>query len=112
MGFMTEVSILNDRFDELERDPARFVSDIRRGMNRDGDPYFIGQTTIHPSHHADTAHVYLAARNSFTEAYPPRKADTRELQWHLERLTEMRRYIAVCTKATKLQLETAKGEGK
>jgi hypothetical protein len=101
MGFMTELSILNDRFDEIERDPHRFVADIKSAMNRGGYRFYIGQTTIHPSHHADTAHVYLAARNSFIEAYPSRDEDKQELSWRLERLTEMRRYIALCTKETK-----------
>jgi hypothetical protein len=112
MGFMTEISILNDRFDEIERDPVRFVADIRRGMNRDDSRYFIGQTTIYPSHHADTAHVYLAARNSFTEAYPSSKEDAQNLSWRLDRLKEMRQYIALCTKETKRLLEIARGDGK
>lgn len=111
MGFMTEVSILNDRFDEIERDPVRFVADIRRGMNHDDyHRYYIGQTTIHPSHHADTAHVYLSSRNSFTELYPPSSADAQELSWRMEKLKEVRRYLALCTKETKARLETERSK--
>lgn len=110
MGFMTEISILNDRLSDIERDPARFVADIIRGTNHGGERYFFGQTTIHPSHHADTAHVYLAARNSFIEAYPPRNADAQELSWRLDKLKEMRQYIALCTKETKLRLEAERAK--
>lgn len=110
MGFMTEISVLNDRLSEIERDPVRFVADIVRATNHGGDRYYIGQTTIHPSHHADTAHVYLAARNSFTEMYPPNTADAQELNWRLEKLKEVRSYIALCTKETKRKLEVERSK--
>ena len=67
MGFMTELSILNDQFDQIVKDPKRFVEGIRRAMTASVDypAHVIAQTTVHPSHHADDPRVYFAYRNAF-----------------------------------------------
>ena len=70
MGFMTEISILNDSFYQIEQNPELFLKQVRRAMNDhpwDYPTYVIGQTTVHPSHHADDSRIYLADRNSFKD---------------------------------------------
>lgn len=68
MGFMTEIGILNDCWDKIRKDPKKFVKGIDESMDRfagERRPFVIGQTTVHPSHHADEPRVYLAQHNSF-----------------------------------------------
>lgn len=81
MGFMTEISVLNDQWDEIKKDPKRFVDEINVLMNgesqyglADGERTYLGdkakgttrgQATVYKSHHADTPRVYIAWRNSF-----------------------------------------------
>ena len=73
MGFMTEISFLNDTYPELEAymrsDLERFFEELRALMNGAGDNYpgrfrrFAG--TMYRSHHADEPHVYLSLENVF-----------------------------------------------
>jgi hypothetical protein len=64
MGFMTTVGILNDRLDEIERNPEQFVTDISKAISRGKSTYHaVGQTTVMRSHHADTAEVIYAGKN-------------------------------------------------
>lgn len=114
MGFMTEVSILNDRWDEIRRNPKEFVETLYM-HSIGGDQYsrwIIGQTTATPSHHADDIRVYFAGRNSFFDAYPwkDRYQDLESLKRHLGYIKEMRGYLKISEDATKEAI--AKGEGK
>ena len=104
MGFMTEVSILNDRFSEIERNPDRFVTDILAGMNHGGDRNFLAQTTVIPSHQADDIRVYFSGRNSFFDAYPRAGMSKERLERHLKYLKEMKAYIKIAEGATKSAL--------
>jgi len=112
MGFMTEVSILNDRWSEIQNDPKKFVDEIYeasavgRHHNRFG--YVTGQTTVLPAHHADDMRVLYAARNSFFDAYPERGMDKRQLEFHLACLKQMAEYIKMAKEATKKELEMFK----
>jgi hypothetical protein len=72
MGFMTEVSILNDGWDQIEKDPVGFVQRIKEAMHqgrRDRTSRGLGNhanmLTLHPSHHADDKRIYLAYQNMF-----------------------------------------------
>lgn len=78
MGFMTEISILNDGWDRLKdsilEDPERFVSKIQELMNGDEHPGDLDDlmrlgngSTVYRSHHADVPVLYLAWRNSFLD---------------------------------------------
>jgi hypothetical protein len=105
MGFMTEVGILNDRWDEIRREPAKFVEEIYdASMGYDGHRYIIGQTTVPPSHHADDVKVYYSGQNSFFEAYPTRHMDERLLKYHLASLKYMTAYLKTATAETKRML--------
>jgi hypothetical protein len=112
MGFMTEVSILNDRWSEILQDPKRFVNEIYEagipGARRDRFGYITGQTTVLPAHHADDMRVLYAARNSFFDAYPTRGMDKRQLEFHLACLKQMANYIKMAKEATKRELEMFK----
>jgi hypothetical protein len=91
MGFMTEISFLNDRWHEIKesikKDPDRFVDEIQVLMNgkpvyglqdENGRREYKGREipgegrlginasfTMYPSHHADDARLYLSYRNAF-----------------------------------------------
>jgi len=114
MGFMTEVSILNDRWDEIRENPAAFVDQIYTASMSGNSPdsiygkYVIGQTTVAPTHHADDIRVYFSGRNSFFDAYPARDISMDRLKHNLKYLKEMRGYIKVAEQATKKAI--AEGE--
>lgn len=112
MGYMTELSILNDRWDEIRKEPAKFVEQIYMASVTHGrEPnWIIGQTTVAKTHHADTLHVYYARGNSFFESYPDRDFSTKRLEYHLEALQSIKKYLKICEAETKLRL--AKAEGK
>lgn len=113
MGYMTEIGILNDRWSEIRKDPAKFVEQIyQSSMSNGREPnYIIGQTTVARTHHADHLHVYYAHGNSFFEAYPEREFDLRRLEYHLEAIKHMKRYLKTCEAQTTAQI-AAKAEGK
>lgn len=105
---MTEVSILNDRWDEIQQNPKKFVDEIYEasipGRGHNPFDYVTGQTTVIPSHHTDDMRVLYAAKNSFFDAYPERNMDKRQLKIHLTCLKEMTKYIKLATLATKQKL--------
>ncbi|WP_348269727.1 hypothetical protein P8936_16390 [Edaphobacter paludis] len=102
MGYMTEIGILNDRWDEIRKEPAKFVEQIFESSVSGGRSprYIIGQTTVAKTHHADDMKVYIAHQNSFYEAYPERGADLRTLKLRQDDLKRMKQYIASCEKQT------------
>lgn len=111
MGFMTEVSILNDRWDEIRKNPVAFVADIYEHSATGGHyyrSYAIGQTTVAPTHHADDLRVYFSRGNSFFDAYPDKKMSGERLKMHISFLKDMRSYIKIAETATKKLI--AKGE--
>lgn len=112
MGFMTEVSILNDRWDEIRKGPSEFVEQLymhsMAGKRYSG--YVIGQTTVANTHHADDVRVYFSGRNSFFDSYPERGMTKDQLELHLKHLKEMKGYLKISEDATKAAI--AKGEGK
>lgn len=112
MGYMTEVGILNDHWDEIRKNPAEFVEQIYQSSTSYGHSprWIIGHTTVARTHHADTLHVYFAARNSFFEAYPDKCFDKRRLGYHLESLKEMKRYLKVCEDETKRRIADELGD--
>jgi competence CoiA-like predicted nuclease len=112
MGYMTEIGILNDRWDEIRKEPAKFVEQIYDSSMSNGrtPQWIVGQTTVAKTHHADDWKVYLAHQNSFVEAYPDRDFDERRLKYHLKDLSIMKDYLKTCERETKRLL--AKAEGK
>ena len=72
MGYQTVIVLLNDRISEIEQDPKRLVDEIRSGLSGLGESerifgqgnghgsFFIGQTTVFPSGHADGYQVVVA----------------------------------------------------
>lgn len=114
MGYMTEVSILNDRWREIRENPSEFVEQLyTSSLNGTSDRYgnyVIGQTTVAKTHHADDIRVYFSGRNSFFEAYPVKHETVDQLKHHLKYLKEMKAYIKLAEEATKKAI--AKGESK
>lgn len=110
MGFMTEISILNDRWDEIRKNSARFVEEIYTNSMTNGRvaTYVIGQTEVAKTHHADDIRVYFSGRNSFFDAYPEKNMTVDRLKHHLSFLKEMKRYIKFAEDQTKAAI--AKGE--
>lgn len=113
MGYMTEISILNDAIDVVLDNPDQLADAIREGMNGEpGDTHavrsktggiFINPITTQPSHHADDPRVYIASQNSFTDI--SKYALERQFRDRLEgdealrgsisrRLTEVERIVA------------------
>jgi hypothetical protein len=91
MGFMTEMSLLNDDWhniaSRIEADPKSFTNFVQRAMNgepmygpadENGKRKFIGRSEIgwygylcvHSSHHADEEQIYTAGRNTMTRVDP------------------------------------------
>lgn len=112
MGFMTEVSILNDRWDEIRKNPAEFVEQVYVHSMTSGkyrtSGYVMAQTEVAPTHHADDIRVYFSGRNSFFDSYPDRYMPVDRLKNHLKYLKEMKGYIKISEAATKELI--AKGE--
>lgn len=110
MGFMTEISVLNDRWGEIRKDPSKFVEQIYQSSMSFGrtPDYVIGQTTVARTHHADDLRVYHAHGNSFFDAYPDKGFDVRRLEMHLGFLKEMKRYLKICEVETKSRIESSK----
>jgi hypothetical protein len=80
MGFMTTITILNDAFDQIQKDPEEFVDQIQKGLNgitdfgdrgRNINTYGIGNycnpIIISKSQHADVDRLYLVGGNMMTE---------------------------------------------
>lgn len=82
MGFMTNITILNDHFDWVQRNPEKFVSAIQSGMvsGTDEDLWYDGRdfrtddereasahyVTVHKAQHADTPQIiYTEANGAF-----------------------------------------------
>jgi hypothetical protein len=72
MGYMTTITILNDRWSDIEKNPEQFLENIQEGMNGYG-AYFNESKSINyysfgvrvaKSHHADYPHLYMAFGNS------------------------------------------------
>jgi hypothetical protein len=112
MGFMTEVSILNDRWGEIRNNPKEFVEQLYLHSMVSGryraSGYVMGQTEVAPTHHADDVRVYFSGRNSFFDAYPDKYMPVDRLKNHLKYLKEMKNYLKISEVATKDLI--AKGE--
>lgn len=108
MGFMTDISILNDRWDEIRKNPAEFVEQIFQSNWGGSDlygHYVIGQTTVAKTHHADDIRVYFSGRNSFFDAYPEKGLSKESLERHLGYLKEMRSYLKVAQASTQAAID-------
>lgn len=68
MGYNTTINIINDQFDQLERDPAGFVQGIRDLMLRGG--LWSGAAQIAPTDHADNSKLYAVNGNLLLELSP------------------------------------------
>ena len=78
MGFMTTINILNDGFDQIDKNPKEFIDVIKDGMNginrlnlreiKNINTYGVGYhgncVTVARSHHADEPRMYIAHQNS------------------------------------------------
>lgn len=115
MGFMTELSLLNDAWHAIERNPTQLVDAIKRGMNgapgdthgiHDGNSVYANPITTFPSHHADDPRVYIAWQNSFksldqyivSTQYGERLEEVkpvllRDVELGLARLRELKRFL-------------------
>ena len=75
MGFNTAVMILNDRFEDIRREPQRFVDEmlsgsckwgVDRGEQQHGVDFYPGQSVVVPSQHADVVQVIAVGGNCLT----------------------------------------------
>lgn len=78
MGYMTTITILNDGFGNIEKDPQKFTDNIKDGMNginrwdltkrKNINSYGVGNHTnlmeVAKSHHADDPRMYVIFQNS------------------------------------------------
>jgi|SRR5882757_4404735 len=115
MGFMTEISILNDRWHEIRKEPEKFVEQIYESSLSFGryPSHIIGQTTVAKTHHADTLCVFYARGNSFFETYPEQNFDLNRLQYHLKSIKSIKQYLKICETETKNRIaQVAKAESK
>lgn len=91
MGFQTNISILNDTFDCIEKDPEMFVEAIKFGMHNGTESLVtefydaqrpkprtryeearwadINYVTVHPTQHADVPQVIYTHQNSAYSVY-------------------------------------------
>lgn len=70
MGYNTTVFILNDAFDQIQKDPEGFVADISRKMHDGGDfsaGMYCTAGTVMRSEHADVFRLYVTQGNSIME---------------------------------------------
>jgi hypothetical protein len=119
MGYMTEISILNDQFNSIRDNPRKFVDDIALYMNYGGEG--IGQTTILHTHHADDARVLFSYGNTFTDFTSNgvwttnngfRSLSKKELEFKLEMLEMAQSYLNTHRNILTRELEkVSKNEG-
>jgi len=73
MGFITTVKILNDGFDQIEKNPEAFVAGIRENMN-DGGEFGVGNhcnnVEVMKAGHADEFRLFAVYQNSIIELSP------------------------------------------
>lgn len=93
MGFMTNISILNDHFDWIDKNPKTFVKAIKYGMNSGTDSYVdaalaarqdrpphwhespeerqarVHYVTVHRAQHMDVPQVAYAHQNMTFDVY-------------------------------------------
>lgn len=77
MGFMTEISILNDGWDQIYDNPGEFVEKLSPIVSGGGlrlderNTFGVGNhgncVTVGAVHHADDPRIYIAQRNSFED---------------------------------------------
>ncbi len=103
MGYMTEISILNDRWEEIRDKPVEFVEQIYNSSMSYGryPDYIIGQTTVARTHHADDIRIYYAGQNSFCDVYPAKNESLQSLKIHLKFIKTAKAYIQHAEKITK-----------
>lgn len=114
MGYMTTIGILNDRLDEIERNPEKFVKEISRSINFDENNYYVtGQTTVLQSHHADQAEVIYAGQNCWVSFGRSYKMTREQLEMHLSFAKRAQRILAIDKQNITAYLRTKlKEEGK
>lgn len=96
MGFNTTVFLLNDRLDEIKRNPQQFVEEVYQAIlshGRDKDRWITGQTTVMPTAHADVHRLYMSHGNAMIDLSYPYSAkeellknggDQKRLVWMIE----------------------------
>lgn len=68
MGFNTTLMVLNDRLDEIQQDPERFVTELVRVAAAGGETQDIMcQTRVMRPEHADVPRLYWTHGNSIIE---------------------------------------------
>ena len=76
MGFNTTVFLLNDRLDEIQRNPEKFVKEVLHAMHDGNDTdragaYVTGQTTVMRTAHADIHRLYMSHGNAMIDLTSP-----------------------------------------
>lgn len=115
MGFMTTVGILNDRLDEIERNPVEFVNGIIKAIVHGVYTYHVvGQTTVMKTHHADSAEVIYAGKNCWVSfGVNGHDMSKSELEMHLMFAKRAQHLLAIDKKNITRHLEAhLKIEGK
>ena len=74
MGWMTEISILNDCADQIKKHPKQFAEEVYKrigSVDIYGEEFGLGYCangfTVKETHHADDARLYLSEGNMFTD---------------------------------------------
>jgi len=73
MGFLTTITVYNDRWHEIEDNPVEFVEDIDKYISKgkmDRFDYALAQTKVHRTRHADDKTVYVHIGNTVIDVNP------------------------------------------
>lgn len=87
MGFNTTVFLLNDRLDEIRRNPEKFVNEVFQALHEGNDAerargcYVTGQSTVMRTQHADVPRLYITHGNAILDLSYPWSAKTEILRY-------------------------------
>ncbi|AIM49961.1 hypothetical protein PORCELAIN_84 [Mycobacterium phage Porcelain] len=72
MGYMTNLTILNDGFDQLEKYPDDFVEGIKLNMNQGGTfgvGIYVNNVNVQAAEHADATQLIAVGGNFSTKVH-------------------------------------------
>ena len=73
MGYLTTITIYNDRLHEIKEDPEKFVEDITKYIAKGGMArfdYALAETKIQKPRHADDHTIYVHLGNTVIDVNP------------------------------------------
>lgn len=107
MGYLTTVTIYNDHFSDIEKNPKEFVEGIKHHMNRGSrrSGSVIGQSKVHKTRHADDHTVYVHMGNTVVEMNPYSDDTKRIIEEHPRFAADLLQHLEYTVEALKNEMK-------